>query len=303
VLIALVLHLTAPAAHAANVTTQVKSFEVQAPISATCFASAAASVLVDVNVSSAVLSAAINLLTRALSSVVVDFAASGTLQIQRHGANGAVFHVEWGASLTQTSLAMTSTNTTALATALAAALATPGDARIPSVINVPRVGGSVMVPATAGGFVSATAATNGRTSNSSLATALNLATVDAMNITEARSSIVFTSEGFASAKADIRLLEEILTTAASLNNFVPDANLNPAEVAAAVRMAAEAVTSVLANISVQTGIEGNYKAMSGPASKTDLLEVNPIASVRFQCNAESLSTLTVTVRASALTTP
>jgi hypothetical protein len=64
-----------------------------------------------------------------------------------------------------------------------------------------------------------------------------------------------------------------LTLAASLNHLEPGAERT------AARAAATALATVLANVSVQSVIEGHYKAMVGPASQTDLLEVTETASV------------------------
>jgi len=196
VIVALVLHLMSPAAPAADVTTQVAPFRLKGTVSAACFMDAAVSALGDLALSSTVVEAATSVLVTTRTSVVLDVEVDGDLSIQRHGQNGAVHHLAWSASLTQGSLALTATTTNASATVCARATS----ASMTPVVEVPRVGESSMALETAGAFAAAGVATSSSASSNYLATAMNLTTVDAMNIKEARSLIVFRTDSFVMAE-------------------------------------------------------------------------------------------------------
>jgi hypothetical protein len=267
---------------AADVTTQVAPFRLRGAMSAGCFLDAAIDALGNLGLSSTVVNASVDLLTQTLTSVNVRVDVNGDLSIERHGQNGAVHHVAWNASLMQASMVLMATTVKASATACIAST---------SAVEVPTVGGTSTAQAMVGAF--AQVGVRSRTRSNQLATATNLGSVEAANITEVTNLISFTVENFVFAEqsTEFELLVDVLTRAAALNNS--------ASTAVSIRAAAQAVATVMASVRVESVIEGHYKAMPGRASQTDLLEPSNVsATVIFETSTtvETVTLLDVKVK-------
>jgi hypothetical protein len=293
-------------AHSAAVTPQSKAFAVNATLPAVCFSKAIANeIATDGSLPPATGAAALSLLDAALSFAVVDFGALGELQIVRHGNNGAVFHLDWGALLGSASLAFTATNTDALALAYANATAGSSSSKITYQYSLPKFGGSATADAKSGAFGGALASASAISGSGNLTGQVSLASVDAANILESWNGVGFVSKSFSFAKsesqstAELDALAGVLTTAASFNNFVPGGDIDADGSSASAKVAAKAVASAMAKTSVAAMLAGHYKAMKGKASVTDILEAGGNATITTQCD----SGIELTVNATAKVTP